>query len=112
MIYSIDYTKRTNPDGVFYTLKKITLLYSIAYYNHIVYTTVKGYSLYYIEGTVILMRFDFILCEELAQRIYDISDVYEMRDLDITPKDIRRDIENETLAVINYLVSMIEDLQA
>ena len=55
--------------------------------------------------------FQEVLRNELAQRIIDL-DFYGMRDADATPETIAADIENNPLAVIQYLVDMCEDLQS
>lgn len=49
--------------------------------------------------------------KELAQRIYDI-DVYEMRNNDTTAEDIEKDIINNPTDIINYLLDIIDELQA
>ena len=48
---------------------------------------------------------------ELAQRIYDI-DVYEMRNNDTATEDIEKDIISNPTDIINYLLDIIEELQA
>ena len=48
---------------------------------------------------------------ELANRIYDL-DPYGMRDAEATPEKIEQDIKNDPETVINYLLDMIDDLQA
>lgn len=52
-----------------------------------------------------------IITNELAQRIYDI-DPYEAQDNDETPETIAAAIQSDPLAIINYLVSIVEELQA
>lgn len=49
--------------------------------------------------------------KELAQRIYDI-DVYEMRNNDTTTEDIEKDIISNPAEIINYLLDIIDELQA
>lgn len=49
--------------------------------------------------------------KELAQRIYDI-DVYEMRNNDTTTEDIEKDIISNPTEIINYLLDIIDELQA
>jgi hypothetical protein len=48
---------------------------------------------------------------ELAQRIWDI-DPYEMKNNDTTAEDIEKDIINSPTDIINYLLDIIDDLQA
>ena len=48
---------------------------------------------------------------ELAQRIID-TDNYGAMDADATPETVAQDISNDPLEVINYLLDIIEDLQA
>ena len=55
--------------------------------------------------------FEKILTHELAQRIYDL-DVYEARDNDETPETIAETIEQDALAVVSYLVDLVENLTA
>lgn len=47
---------------------------------------------------------------QLAQRIYDITDPWD-RD-EATPENIAHDIKTDPLAVIEYLINLVEDLQA
>lgn len=49
--------------------------------------------------------------EKLAQRIIDL-DFFGARDADATPETVAETIKNEPEQVINYLLDMIEDLQA
>ena len=51
-----------------------------------------------------------ILIQELSQRIIDL-DFYGARDADYTSDMVADDIENNPLAVIEYLVNMCEELQ-
>lgn len=46
-----------------------------------------------------------------AQRIIDV-DFYGARDAGATPETVTETIINEPLTVINYLLDMIDDLQA
>ena len=46
---------------------------------------------------------------ELAERIYNLLDPYEIRDTDTTAETIAADIVNNPLEVIAYLVEMIEE---
>lgn len=48
---------------------------------------------------------------ELAQRIYDL-DPYEMRNNDATPESIENEICEDPRATINYLLDIIDELQA
>jgi len=58
-----------------------------------------------------MTNFEKILTNELAQRIYDI-DPYEAQDADQTPESIADLITSDPLTVIEFLVDMVEDLQA
>ena len=49
--------------------------------------------------------------EKLAQRIIDL-DFFGARDADATPETVADDIRNNPAAVIEYLLDMIDDLQA
>ena len=53
-----------------------------------------------------------MLNTELADRLYNILDYYELSDTDATPGSIAADIERSPEAIIEYLVTIIEDLQA
>lgn len=59
-----------------------------------------------------MTQYEKTLTNELAQRIYDASDPFEMRDNDDTPQTIADTIYQDPLAVISYLVDTIERLQA
>lgn len=48
---------------------------------------------------------------QLAQRIYDI-DPYEAQDNDDTPETIATTIKEDPLYIIEYLINIVEDLQA
>lgn len=48
---------------------------------------------------------------KLAQRLYDL-DPYEARDYDETPETIALLIKNDPILILNYLVDLVEDLQA
>jgi len=48
---------------------------------------------------------------DIAQRIYDI-DPWNARNEDATPESIAESIKNDPLPVIQYLIEVIEDLQA
>lgn len=48
---------------------------------------------------------------ETAQRIIDV-DIFGARDADATVESVTQDITNEPLTVINYLLDVIDDLQA
>ena len=48
---------------------------------------------------------------ELANRVID-TDFYGMRDAGATPETVADDIKNNPAAVIEYLLDMIDDLQA
>lgn len=63
------------------------------------------------EKTMANLRLQKIKRDELAQRIYDL-DVYEAWDADQMPDTIADMIYNDPLSVIEYLVSMVEDMQA
>lgn len=47
---------------------------------------------------------------ELAQRLYNILDSYELADTETTVEDVARDIENNPKDVIEYLVQIIEEM--
>ena len=49
---------------------------------------------------------------DLAKRIYDTSDMSILIDPDYTVETVIDTIENSPLAVIEYLVEMIENIQA
>lgn len=49
--------------------------------------------------------------QELAQRVIDL-DFYGARDAEATEYTIANDIENDPEKVIEYLLNIIEDLQA
>lgn len=49
---------------------------------------------------------------ELANRLYNILDYYELRDTDATPGSIAADIDSDPEKIIEYLLTIIEDLQA
>lgn len=48
---------------------------------------------------------------EIAQRIYSL-DPYGMRNADATPEDIANEILNDPRETLNYLLDMIDELQA
>ena len=48
---------------------------------------------------------------DIASRIYAL-DVYGMQDNDTTPADIAESIKEDPAAVIEYLLDIIDDLQA
>ena len=48
---------------------------------------------------------------KVAQRLYDL-DPYESRDNDVTPEEIAAYMDSEPLNVIDYLLDIIEELQA
>lgn len=48
---------------------------------------------------------------ELAERIFNI-DPYEMRNNDATPESIEQEIKNDPESVINYLLDIIDDMNA
>jgi len=56
-------------------------------------------------------HFNEILRNELAQRIYDI-DPWNARNEDATPENIAASIKDDPLPVIQYLVELVEELQA
>ena len=58
-----------------------------------------------------MIDFDTALRHELARRIYDL-DVYGARDNDETPETIEHLIIHDPISIINYLVEMVEELQA
>lgn len=47
----------------------------------------------------------------IAERIYNI-DIYEARNNDISPADIVKSIQEDPLTTINYLLDLIDELQA
>lgn len=48
---------------------------------------------------------------DTARRVFDV-DYYGAMDADETPETIAETIKNEPLTVINFLLDMIDDLQA
>ena len=52
-----------------------------------------------------------IITQELAQRIYDIDPWGAMNE-DATPESIAASIKDDPLPVIQYLVELVEELQA
>ena len=58
-----------------------------------------------------MTNYEKTLTNELAQRIYDI-DPYEAQDNDETPETIADTIYQDPLAIISYLVELVEELQA
>ena len=47
---------------------------------------------------------------ELAERLYNILDPYELADTETSVEDIARDIENNPKDVIEHLVEIIEEV--
>ena len=47
---------------------------------------------------------------ELAQRLYNILDPYELADTETTVADVARDIEDNPKDVIEYLINIIEEV--
>ena len=54
---------------------------------------------------------DLAHIEQTAKRVIDV-DFYGARDAEATPETVTSDIINEPLTVINFLLDMIDDLQA
>ena len=49
---------------------------------------------------------------ELANRLYDLLDPYEVADTDTTSTTVYTDLINNPLDVVEYLTSVLEDLNA
>lgn len=45
----------------------------------------------------------------LAMKLENVLDTYELRDTDTTTEDIEKDLINNPLDIINYLLTMIEN---
>lgn len=58
-----------------------------------------------------MINYEQVLINELANRIIDL-DFYGARDADQTPESIAELIAQDPITVIEFLVDMIEDLQA
>lgn len=58
-----------------------------------------------------MINYEQVLVNELANRIIDL-DFYGARDAEQTPESIADLITSDPLTVIEFLVDMVEDLQA
>lgn len=48
--------------------------------------------------------------EDIANRLFNILDFYEVRDTDTTPETVEQDLREHPLDVINYLLTALEDI--
>ena len=47
----------------------------------------------------------------LLSRLWDCLDTYEIRDIDYTINDLKNDLVNHPLDIIEWLISKIEDME-